>query len=194
MSHPSLANFWPRVSRGLARFIPTRPRLLLGRQPMISFTFDDVPDSAFLNGARLLEENGLRGTFYIAPGTCGTMDEHWQLITKEQVAELSRRGHEIGGHTYWHVPVQALSVAGLADEDQNCRDELKGICGDISFKSFAFPFGNTGLVAKLRMQRRYETCRGVRLGTNRGSTQTSVGELFMIYRPTSFLARSIVRC
>ena len=174
MSNRSLSDLVPRISRGLGRFLPTRPRLVQSSQPMISFTFDDVPDSAFLNGARLLEEQGLRGTFYIAPGICGSHDTHWRVITRDQVAELSRRGHEIGCHTYGHVPVQSLSIAELGKDDQRCRDALKLICGDVPLKSFAFPYGNVGFPAKWKMQSLYETCRGIRLGTNRGLVDFSM--------------------
>lgn len=34
--------------------------------PLVSFTFDDVPDSALYEGARILERYDARGTFYIA--------------------------------------------------------------------------------------------------------------------------------
>jgi peptidoglycan/xylan/chitin deacetylase (PgdA/CDA1 family) len=168
MPGPSLSTFGHRFSRALSRFVPTRPRLLLHQPPMVSFTFDDVPDSAYLNGAPLLEEQGLRGTFYIAPGICGTQDEHWRLISREQVAQLSRRGHEIGCHTYRHVPVQSMSPTELAAEDSRCQAALREICGDIPLVSFAFPFGNDGFVSKIVLQRRYTTCRGIRPGTNRG--------------------------
>jgi len=135
---------------------------------MISFTFDDVPDSAFLNGARLLEDHGLRGTFYIAPGICGAVEDHWKVISRDQVADLSKRGHEIGCHTHGHIAVQTHSLAGLADDDQQCRDALTEICGPIALRSFAFPYGNAGLVAKFLMQSRYTSCRSIRVGVNRG--------------------------
>ena len=59
--------------------------------PLVSFTFDDVPDSAFVNGAAVLERRGLRGTFYIASGICGSQDEHWRVIGEDQVRALHDR-------------------------------------------------------------------------------------------------------
>ena len=168
MSDQALTSLALRASRAFARYVPTQPRLALSHQPVVSFTFDDVPESAYLQGARLLDEYGLRGTFYIAPGICGTSDAHWRVISRDQVADLSRRGHEIGCHTYAHVPVQSLSTAALADDNRRCCEALRQICGDIPLKSFAFPFGNAGFVSKCLMQVNYQTCRGIRVGINRG--------------------------
>src|SRR5262249_53443030 len=41
------------------------------RRPVVSFTFDDFPRSAALNGARILERQDARGTFYAAGAYCG---------------------------------------------------------------------------------------------------------------------------
>jgi peptidoglycan/xylan/chitin deacetylase (PgdA/CDA1 family) len=41
------------------------------RRAIVSFTFDDFPSSAVSNGARLLEDHGARGTFYLTGSYCG---------------------------------------------------------------------------------------------------------------------------
>ena len=157
-----------RASRRVARYLPTHPRLLTRRQPLVSFTFDDVPDSACTQGAGLIEEQGHRGTFYIAPGICGQVEARWRAATREQVADLPRRGHEIDCHTYSHLPVQQLSARALAEDDDRCRAALHEICDGIALRSFAYPFGIAGLARKLQMQGRYESCRGIHVGTDRG--------------------------
>ena len=43
-------------------------------QPMVTFTFDDVPASACEIGARILEQHGERGTFYVAAQACGKVN------------------------------------------------------------------------------------------------------------------------
>lgn len=50
-------------------------RLLETDVPLVSFTFDDVPDSALGAGAAVLEKYEARGTFYIAGGLAG----RWNL-------------------------------------------------------------------------------------------------------------------
>src|SRR5262245_11070502 len=94
-----------RLLRMTARSIRTRAVAMQNEKPLVSFTFDDVPTSAYLNGAHILEDLGVRGTFYIAAGRCGQKDqvEDWEVILPEQVAQLSANGHEIGSHTFSHV-------------------------------------------------------------------------------------------
>ncbi len=60
--------------------------------PLVSFTFDDVPASAYVNGAAILERYGMRGTFYIAAGIGGTLDEieHWRVIDHESSPRFAR--------------------------------------------------------------------------------------------------------
>ena len=173
-----------KVSRRLARYVPTRPRWLRGQRPVVSFTFDDVPETAYTNGARFLDDYGLRGTFYIAPGICGKTEDHWRVLTREQTADLSRRGHEIGCHTFAHVAVQSLSVAELEQDDRNCREALRQICGDVPLRNFAFPFGNAGLARKRQLQGQYDSCRGIHVGTNRGVVDLAMLRVQELYDST----------
>ena len=55
-----------RVSNRLARHFRAAPHRLPAHAPMVSFTFDDAPDSAASEGAELLEQHGGRGTYYLA--------------------------------------------------------------------------------------------------------------------------------
>ena len=183
---PDLSSSLPlKVSRRLARYVPTRPRLLRAQRPVVSFTFDDVPETAYTNGARLLDDYGLRGTFYIAPGICGKTEDHWRVLTRDQVADLARRGHEIGCHTNGHVAVQTLDAAALAEDDRQCRAALREICGDVPLRSFAFPFGNAGLARKFQLQGQYDTCRGIHVGTNRGLIDLAMLRVQELYDSTT---------
>src|ERR1700735_5587982 len=96
------------VLRRAARHSRSKPFAMRNTAPLVSFTFDDVPDSAYTNGAAILENRGVRGTFYIAAGTCGTVDTHWRVIDRNQVRALHAADHEIGCHTYSHVGVDGL--------------------------------------------------------------------------------------
>jgi peptidoglycan/xylan/chitin deacetylase (PgdA/CDA1 family) len=57
-----------RVSSRLARHFYAAPLQLPGTNPMVSFTFDDVPKSAVTVGAPMLEEYDARGAFQVAGG------------------------------------------------------------------------------------------------------------------------------
>jgi len=48
------------VLRKAARLHCSKPFALRRGAPLVSFTFDDVPDSAYTNGAAILESAGAR--------------------------------------------------------------------------------------------------------------------------------------
>lgn len=173
------------ASRYLARIVPTKPIFAKNTHPIVSFTFDDVPESAHTNGARILDQYGVRGTFYIAPGTCGTEDEHWTVIDKRGVGALARAGHEIGCHTYNHVKVQSLSHPGLARETQQCFNALRDICGNAVSRNFAYPFGNVSFPRKFDLDKTFRSCRSIYGGLNSGLIDLAMLRSVELYDRTS---------
>ncbi|MBS0268735.1 MAG: polysaccharide deacetylase family protein [Proteobacteria bacterium] len=172
-------------SRYLARIVPTKPFRAKNSGPIVSFTFDDVPDTALTNGARILDRHGVRGTFYVAPGICGTEDEHWTVIDKRGVADLAHAGHEIGCHTYSHVKVQSLSHADLARETQRCFDALRDVAGNTVSKNFAYPFGNVSFPKKFQLDRQFTSCRSIYTGLNSGLIDLAMLRSLELYDRTS---------
>src|SRR5258708_26516007 len=151
---------------------------------MVSVAFDDVPSSAYRNGAAILEEFGWRGTFYIASGTCGTRDEFWDVISRDEVSALHRNGHEIGCHTFSHVDVTALDSPTLEAEVNRNRETLHALCGDIAITNFCFPFGKTSLARKHQLQTRFDTCRGIYEGVNAGAVDLAMLRVIELYDRT----------
>jgi peptidoglycan/xylan/chitin deacetylase (PgdA/CDA1 family) len=58
-----------RVRRRIARHLLTKPFVMRNTALLVSFTFDDIPDSANTNGAAVLDEYNIRATFYVASGS-----------------------------------------------------------------------------------------------------------------------------
>lgn len=181
MTVPLLTRLSSSASRGAARYIPTRRHALRNARPLVTFTFDDVPDTAFTHGAAVLDRHGVKGTFYIAPGILGSIDEHWRVLTAEQVAELHRRGHEIGCHTYSHVRVQSLSHAEAERETRETREAFQRICGPGEFNNFAYPFGVVSMPRKLQLQNQFTSCRGIYQEINGGSADLGLLRAFELY-------------
>ena len=177
------------VSRKAARHYRSKPFRLRNPRPIVSFTFDDVPDTAYTNGAAILEESGCHGTFYIAAGTCGTRDEFWNVITDGQVQALHARGHEIGCHTFSHVNVERLDGAAMDVESQRNQQRLRQLCPDIQVTNFCFPFGRLSLPRKLQLQRRFDTCRGIYEGVNAGTVDLGLLRVIELYDRTLTAAK-----
>jgi peptidoglycan/xylan/chitin deacetylase (PgdA/CDA1 family) len=152
--------------------------------PLVSFTFDDVPESAYLNGAAVLDEYGMRGTFYVASGTCGTRDTYWRVIGRDQVRDLHQRGHEIGCHTFSHRAVDDLDAQELSDECRRNFENLRDLCPDIQLSSFCYPFGCISLPRKIQLQKQFNTCRGIFEGVNSGVVDLALLKVIELYDRT----------
>ncbi len=172
------------VLRKAARHTRSRPFALRNRSPIVSFTFDDVPDSAYINGATILEQQGLRGTFYIAAGILGTTDEHWRVIDRDQVRALHAHGHEIGCHTFSHVGVDRLDARSMDEECRRNSGTLGELCPGIEISNFCFPFGRVSLPRKLQLGERFDTCRGIYQGINSGTIDLALLRVIDLYDRT----------
>lgn len=149
---------------------------------LVSFTFDDFPRSA-LNGARQLESRGWRGTFYTSSGLLGQPWHGERLCTLEEVADIARRGHEIGNHTHTHPHCDGQSADVLAREYEQSAAVLEPWAGN---RSFAFPHGAHDLHALAYFGSRFATVRTVDHGVNHGSTDLNKLRAVTIRRDQEF--------
>ena len=71
---PSLTSLIDRCAHRAAMHLRTKTAPLNNSAPIVSFTFDDIPESAFSVGASTFDAHGMKGTFYIAGALCDTVD------------------------------------------------------------------------------------------------------------------------
>ena len=91
----------------------------------VFITFDDG-GAASLDAARMLEERGWRGHFFVATDYIGKPG----FLTAAQLTELDRRGHCIGSHGASHRSrMSACSERELNEEWQSSVRILSGILG-----------------------------------------------------------------
>ena len=159
-----------RVSNRLARDFFGTPLHLPADQPMVSFTFDDVPESAATIGAPMLEDHGGRGTFYVSGGLLNRWSGDWNEngASAEQIVALHRGGHEIGCHTFSHRAVGACGAAALETEIATNRSFLQALDGSIRPDNFAYPYGLAALGHKTRLKGAFMSSRGILPGVNHG--------------------------
>ena len=142
--------------------------LLRNRTPMVSFTFDDLPKTAVTNGARLLEEYGARGTFYVSGGEVGANTPDWQTGSAADVLNLYRSGHEIGCHTFSHTRACDVGMTALAAEIERNRAWFRQLDPAIAVETFAYPFGVGSFTQKYLLKEKFQTCRSIVPGLNTG--------------------------
>jgi peptidoglycan/xylan/chitin deacetylase (PgdA/CDA1 family) len=158
-----------KLSRFAARSIATKTVRMTNEKPLVSFTFDDAPESACTTGAALLEKHKARGTYYISGAGCGTAGFCGRLATAEDVKALAARGHEIGCHTHSHVAVARVGRQKLAAELLRNGAFLQAVQSIPTLYNFAYPYGEFSLATKLYLQRQFASCRSLLPGVNIGN-------------------------
>jgi peptidoglycan/xylan/chitin deacetylase (PgdA/CDA1 family) len=161
-----------RVSNRLARDFFGTPLHLPADQPMVSITFDDVPESAATVGAPMLEDHGGRATFYVSGGLLDRWSDDWNEngANAEQIVALHRNGHEIGCHTFSHCAASDLGAAALETEIATNRTFVQALDASIRLDNFAYPYGLAAIGHKRRLKRAFRSSRGILPGVNHGVT------------------------
>lgn len=121
-------------------------------RPCMAFSSDDGFKNN-LDAARILEQHGATACFFLNPGTINLTDQdqiqshcasrlHFppvEFLTWDEVADLQKRGHEIGSHTMWHAKLSEESIDFIQDDLAKSKAALESHCGPI--EHFAYPYG-----------------------------------------------------
>jgi peptidoglycan/xylan/chitin deacetylase (PgdA/CDA1 family) len=122
-------------------------------RPYVSFSFDDgFADN--IRAARVLEEYGTTGCFFVCPGIVGEQDPSrlrrfcvdrlqfpvaTPFLDWRQLEMLVARGHEIGGHTMTHPDLGATPIDRADEEISRSHDAIRARLGSVAH--FAWPRG-----------------------------------------------------
>jgi len=195
---PSLSaridDFAGRLTNRLIERLPGPQIMVPTTTPIVSFTFDDVPDTALSAGAAILESCDARGTFYISGGLAGQREADRTLISAAGCAELLQRGHELGCHTFAHPNLRHQYGDALERDIASNQAFLAGLAGGRRPTNFAYPYNAGSFRARALMARTFRSARGGLNGINRGLTDRTYLHGVPIQQPEeSVLAlRSVV--
>ncbi len=135
--------------------------------PLISFSFDDAPVSAFTTGARVLERHGARGTYFVCAGTAGQPERIGQMGDRADILHAQAQGHEIACHTYSHLDCGQAN-ARTATQDVARNDQTLEAWGLPRPETFAYPYGDVGPRAKRMLAKRFTLSRAIHHGVIEG--------------------------
>lgn len=102
---------------------------------LVSFTFDDGPDSVFTHAFPVLKKYGYPGTAFVVTNNIGKPD----FMTGEQLWELYENGWEIGSHTMNHAHLTELSPEQVEYELSASQAWLENEGFEVY--SFSSPYG-----------------------------------------------------
>jgi peptidoglycan/xylan/chitin deacetylase (PgdA/CDA1 family) len=157
-----------RLENRLLRAAPWQVMQVPTHEPLVSFTFDDVPASALETGAAILEADGVRGTFYISGGLQGRIEPGRTLIDLAGCKELAIRGHEIGCHTHAHRDLRHVDGDALVEDLARNARYLDAISPKPSRRNFAYPYNSGSFGKRAILAGTFRTCRAAGEGINRG--------------------------
>ncbi|MEZ5044589.1 MAG: polysaccharide deacetylase family protein [Saprospiraceae bacterium] len=134
-------------------------------QPIISFTFDDAPSSAFVNGGGILEKYGFAGTFYIALTFLDKKDSTVSF-SKEELENALANQHELACHTYSHIDLSKTRLSKSKADIKHNQAVLSALFPQLSFKNFSYPFGAKTRGIKVFLSKEFRSARGIGHGLN----------------------------
>ena len=155
----------------------TKKKMISLKEPVVSFTFDDVPKETFSNGVPILKKYGYKGTFYVS----GNLTKNDFFMQKKHIKQLQREGHEIGGHTFGHI--KTTCSKGMLVKDLAKSKKFFSELG-IKLRSFAYPNGAVGIWNKSFLCKKFLSCRTTIDGMNNGLTDLSVLRAYRLYDST----------
>lgn len=152
-----------KLRRRLVRLVERRPAKRGPTRPMVSFSFDDAPSSAAIEGRAALEAHGLRGTYFISAGLAGSVGPMGRNAVAEELMSANAAGHELACHTFSHLDCGSADRRTIAaDVDRN--DETLRAWGAPAASTFAFPYGDVSQAAKTVLGERYVLLRALHHG------------------------------
>jgi Predicted xylanase/chitin deacetylase len=113
-------------------------------------TFDDGCESSYVNAFPILKKYGIKAVVYVVAGSIGARNIVWKdnenkdplnILTKEQLVEMSNYGIEIGSHLCDHVHLPRLSDKDKRHELVESKRLLEAELGRPIY-SVAYPFGS----------------------------------------------------
>jgi peptidoglycan/xylan/chitin deacetylase (PgdA/CDA1 family) len=136
------------------------PVKMRNEAPIISFTFDDFPRSAYYTGGAILRAHGFRGTFYAAFGLAGTLEPVGKIFSREDLVKLVADGHELGCHTFGHCHSWNTAPAAFERSIIDNARRLHELLPEAVFKTLAYPLSGPRPNTKRRAARHFSCCRG----------------------------------
>jgi peptidoglycan/xylan/chitin deacetylase (PgdA/CDA1 family) len=137
-------------------------------RPIVSFTFDDFPRSAYLVGGRILNQFGLKGTYYTAMSLMNACNQQGEHFRAEDLENVAKDGHELGCHTFQHFSCSTHSPQQCLESVRLNQQQLNDVLPGYKLHHFSFPFGHVVPAVKKSLGSHFSTCRSIYCGLNRG--------------------------
>ena len=148
------------LGRWASRRFACRPFRLQPGRPIVSFTFDDFPRSAWTAGGPVLARHGVTATYYTSFGLAGRDGASGPHFTHHDLRALLSAGHEIGCHTHAHCPAWETTPEDFEASVTRNEHHLGACFPRARFRTLSYPISPPRAGTKRRMGHRFVCCRG----------------------------------
>jgi peptidoglycan/xylan/chitin deacetylase (PgdA/CDA1 family) len=175
------------LQRTSARRVFQRPQAIRLDQPLISFTFDDFPRSALLNGGAILKRFGLNATYFTAMGLIGKDSPSGQIAGVDDLRKASEDGHELGCHTYSHCDSWQTPTSTFEESVKLNSATIGEVVPGLRFASFSYPISEPRPLTKRAVSKYFQCCRAGGQRLNKGTADLNQLAAYFLERSTNGL-------
>lgn len=148
-----------KYQRTSAKYRARRMITMRNDTPLISFTFDDFPESALRVGGAILKSHGFVGTYYASLGLMGQMTPTGLIFSPDDLKALVNDGHELGCHTFAHCDSWETAPSAFEQSVEENQSALIRLRSGARFATLSYPITCPRPETKLRLSHRFECCR-----------------------------------
>ncbi|RYZ20556.1 MAG: hypothetical protein EOO16_16255 [Chitinophagaceae bacterium] len=157
----------------------TKKATLKTEKPLISFTFDDIPQSA-CEAAAVLKQSNCAGTFYLCMKLMDSTAKDQHFFSREAFLQLIDEGHEIASHTFSHLNCKTAPASEIRSDLEQNQQECERLTG-VKMENFAYPFGEFDAASKEVTLNRFTSARSILPGINTGEIDLNLLKANKLY-------------
>lgn len=118
--------------------VGTLSEALLSPGETVSLTFDDGLHTAYDLIFSYLQSKNIKATFFVPVDAL--LSDNTYYIEPEQIREMTDAGHEVGSHSFDHIPLTAWSTLMVRTQLRRSKEFLEHLIGK-EVALFAYPNG-----------------------------------------------------
>lgn len=181
-SNSLLSRITGKYHRTLAERFCQRIVAIKTSVPIISFTFDDAPRTAFTTGGDILRSFSARATFFVSLGLLGSETEVGSIGSRDDLLHAMEEGDELGCHTFDHWDTWQTTPEKFMESVVRNKQALDRIFPGKCFKTFAYPISEPRPAVKCRLEKYFICCRGGGQVPNVGMADLNLLKAFFLDR------------
>ncbi len=168
------------TQRRMARWLARRPCRIDLKRPIVSFCFDDFPQSALLTAGVILKNYGFTGTYYTSFGLMGKETPTGRAFSAADLEEFVRQDHELACHTFDHCDSWDTPPIEFERSIQRNLTAVKEHLPQCTLSGLSYPISYPRPLTKRLTAKHYASARGGGQTFNSGTTDLNHLKAFFL--------------